>query len=147
SRFPIPFQPVAPGAIRPLSTPFLPPAAAFFYAVIFRTFAPIKIQAKEMPKLSRKAAEMPESPIRKLMPYAVRAKAEGKHIYHLHIGQPDSHTPGVVLDGLKNVDRSIIESSPSEGFAGYRKRLAAYYERSGISVKPEEILVTTGGSE
>lgn len=100
-----------------------------------------------MPKLSRKAAEMPESPIRKLMPYAVRAKAEGKHIYHLNIGQPDISTPQVVLDGMKNIDRSIIEYSPSEGFAGYRKKLAAYYERSGISVKPEEILVTTGGSE
>lgn len=100
-----------------------------------------------MPKLSRKAAEMPESPIRKLMPYAVQAKAEGKRIYHLNIGQPDIKTPEVVMERLRDLQRDIIEYSPSEGYAGYREKLAAYYVKNGIPVKPEEILVTTGGSE
>lgn len=100
-----------------------------------------------MPKLSRKAAEMPESPIRKLMPFAVEAKARGKKIYHLNIGQPDIKTPKVVIERLRSLERDIIEYSPSQGYEGYREKLAAYYKKSGIPVKPEEILVTTGGSE
>lgn len=100
-----------------------------------------------MPKLSRKAQEMPESPIRKLMPFAEKARAEGKRIIHLNIGQPDIKTPQVVLDRLKNLDRDVIEYSNSEGFGSYREKLAAYYQAQSIPVKTEEILITTGGSE
>ncbi len=100
-----------------------------------------------MPTISQKAHRMPESPIRKLMPFAVKAKAEGKKVLHLNIGQPDIKTPDVVLEKMKNIDRSVIEYAPSEGFAGYREKLAGYYQKRGIPVKPEEIMVTTGGSE
>jgi len=100
-----------------------------------------------MPKLSRKASEMPASPIRKLMPYANKARAEGKRIIHLNIGQPDIHTPEVVIDRLKNLDREIIEYSNSEGFTSYREKLAAYYREQDIPVKTEDIMITTGGSE
>jgi len=90
---------------------------------------------------------MPESPIRKLMPFAVKAKAEGKKVLHLNIGQPDIKTPDVVLEKMKSIDRTVIEYAPSEGFASYREKLATYYQNRGIPVKAEEIMVTTGGSE
>ena len=90
---------------------------------------------------------MPESPIRKLVPYAEKAKAQGKTVYHLNIGQPDIATPQVALDAIKNIDRSVIEYSHSAGFQSYRENLAAYYTRTGINVSPENIIITTGGSE
>jgi len=100
-----------------------------------------------MPKLSRKSAEMPESPIRKLMPFAEKAKAEGKRVIHLNIGQPDIKTPEVVMSCLKNLQRDVIEYSSSEGFASYREKLATYYQDQGIPAKTDDILITTGGSE
>lgn len=100
-----------------------------------------------MPKLSRKAFEMPESPIRKLMPFADKARAEGKRVIHLNIGQPDIKTPEVVMDRLRNINREVIEYSSSEGFASYREKLAAYYQGQNIPVKTEDIIITTGGSE
>lgn len=90
---------------------------------------------------------MPESPIRKLVPYAEKAKAKGKTVYHLNIGQPDIATPQVALDAIKNIDRSVIEYSHSAGFQSYRDNLAAYYTRTGINVSSEDIIITTGGSE
>ncbi len=90
---------------------------------------------------------MPESPIRKLMPYATAAKAAGKRVLHLNIGQPDIKTPEGVLTALKNIDREVIEYSNSEGFGPYREKLAAYYQANGIPVETEHIMVTTGGSE
>lgn len=90
---------------------------------------------------------MPESPIRKLVPYAEKAKAEGKTVFHLNIGQPDIATPQVALDAIKNMDRTVIEYSHSAGFQSYRDNLANYYQRIGINVTADEILVTTGGSE
>lgn len=114
---------------------------------VFFGLLPFLKRDTKMPKLSRKAAEMPESPIRKLMPFATRAKAAGKRIYHLNIGQPDIRTPQVAIDRLKDLQRDVIEYSPSQGFAGYREKLAAYYSANDIPVKPEEILITTGGSE
>lgn len=90
---------------------------------------------------------MPASPIRKLMPYATAAKAAGKRVLHLNIGQPDIKTPEVVLDTLKNMDREVIEYSNSEGFGPYREKLAAYYRSHGIPVETEHIMITTGGSE
>ena len=100
-----------------------------------------------MPTISQKAHRMPESPIRKLMPFAVKAKSEGKKVLHLNIGQPDIKTPDVVLEKMKSIDRTVIEYAPSEGFASYREKLASYYQNRGIPVKAEEIMVTTGGSE
>lgn len=100
-----------------------------------------------MPTLSKKGFDMPASPIRKLVPYAQEAKKQGKKVYHLNIGQPDIETPKVALDAIRNLKMNVIEYSNSEGIDSYRKGLAAYYQRSGIDVKTEEILITTGGSE
>ncbi len=90
---------------------------------------------------------MPQSPIRKLMPYAMRAKAMGKKIYHLNIGQPDIETPIGVLERMKTIQRKTIEYSNSEGFESYRIKLSEYYKKQGINALPEDILITTGGSE
>lgn len=90
---------------------------------------------------------MPESPIRKLVPYAEKAKASGKTVYHLNIGQPDIETPEVALNAIKNMDRKVIEYSHSAGFESYRNKLSAYYKSININVEPSEIIVTTGGSE
>jgi aspartate aminotransferase len=100
-----------------------------------------------MPKIAQKAVDMPASPIRKLVPYAEKAKKEGKIVYHLNIGQPDIETPQVALDAIKNMDRKVIEYSHSAGFESYRNGLAAYYQNTGINVNAEDILITTGGSE
>jgi aspartate aminotransferase len=100
-----------------------------------------------MPRLSKKAIDMPASPIRKLVPYAEKAKKEGKIVYHLNIGQPDIETPEVALNAIKNLDRKVIEYSHSAGFESYRNGLAAYYQKTGVNVNPEDIIITTGGSE
>lgn len=81
------------------------------------------------------------------MPYAMKAKAQGKKIYHLNIGQPDIETPQVVLERMKNIKRKTIEYSNSEGFESYRIKLSNYYHKQGIDALPENILITTGGSE
>jgi len=90
---------------------------------------------------------MPDSPIRKLAPFAVAAKAAGRKVLHLNIGQPDIQTPDVALEAVRNMDRTVIEYSPSDGFATYREGLSGYYHSVGVEVEPEQILVTTGGSE
>ncbi len=90
---------------------------------------------------------MPSSPIRKLAPYADAAKRNGVHVYHLNIGQPDIKTPQCGLDALKAVDRSILEYSPSDGYLSLRTKMVQYYAEYGIYLSPEEIIVTTGGSE
>lgn len=100
-----------------------------------------------MPKIAQKAVDMPASPIRKLVPYAEKAKQAGKIVYHLNIGQPDIETPQVALDAIKNMDRRVIEYSHSAGFESYRNGLSAYYKKTGINVNPEDIIITTGGSE
>lgn len=100
-----------------------------------------------MLQISQKAAAMPASPIRKLVPYATEAKSRGINIIHLNIGQPDIKTPQVVLDRISNLNRDIIEYSNSEGFYEYRVKLAEYYQSHNIPVQPAHILVTTGGSE
>ena len=87
-----------------------------------------------MPKLSSKGSIMPESPIRKLVPYAEEAKRQGKTVFHLNIGQPDIQTPEVSLDAIKNIDRKVIEYSHSTGYESYRKGLAKYYQSVGIDV-------------
>ena len=90
---------------------------------------------------------MPDSPIRKLAPFAVAAKAAGRKVLHLNIGQPDIQTPAVALDAVRNMDRTVIEYSPSDGFASYREGLSGYYSSVGVDVNPDQIIVTTGGSE
>ncbi len=90
---------------------------------------------------------MPASPIRKLIPYAEKAKKEGKTIYHLNIGQPDIETPQVMLDAIKNNTLKVIEYSHSAGIESYRKKLVGYYSRYDIHISFEDIMVTTGGSE
>jgi len=90
---------------------------------------------------------MPESPIRKLAPYADIAKQKGHKVYHLNIGQPDIKTPEVAIEAVKNIDLSIIEYSPSAGYESYRKKLAKFYQRQNVNVNSEDIIVTTGGSE
>lgn len=100
-----------------------------------------------MPVISKKAVQMPESPIRKLVPFAEKAKAQGKNVFHLNIGQPDIDTPQVALDAIKNMDRTVIEYSHSAGFQSYRDKLSKYYKSVGIDVEADDIIVTTGGSE
>lgn len=90
---------------------------------------------------------MPASPIRKLTPFADKAKKEGKHIYHLNIGQPDIETPQIMLDAVRNIDFKVWAYTPSEGTASYRNRLADYYNDLNYNVQAGDILVTNGGSE
>ena len=100
-----------------------------------------------MPKISSKAVNMPESPIRKLVPYAEKAKKSGTHVYHLNIGQPDIESPEVAMNAIKNIDLKVIEYSHSAGFESYREKLALNYKKQEIHVTAEDILITTGGSE
>ena len=100
-----------------------------------------------MPKISNKGKQMPESPIRKLVPYSEIAKKKGHKVYHLNIGQPDIKTPEVAMNAVKNIDLTILEYSHSAGNESYRKKLANYYTNQGISVNIEDIIITTGGSE
>ena len=100
-----------------------------------------------MPKISHRGHEMPSSPIRKLTPLANDAKARGVKVYHLNIGQPDLPTPQKAIDALSHVDRKVLEYSPSQGFLSLREKLVNYYKRFRILLTPDDIIVTTGGSE
>lgn len=100
-----------------------------------------------MPKVSHKADNMPSSPIRKLVPFAEKAKKEGRKIYHLNIGQPDIETPEVMLNAIRNSEIKVIEYSHSAGIESYRRKLAAYYQKYNMPVNMEDIIITTGGSE
>ncbi len=100
-----------------------------------------------MPQVSLKGQQMPESPIRKLVPYAEIAKKKGHKVYHLNIGQPDIKTPEVALQAVKNADISVLEYSHSAGFESYRNKLSQYYKNQGIPVETQDIIITTGGSE
>ena len=85
-----------------------------------------------MPFISKKGQTMPESPIRKLVPYAEAAKKKGTNVYHLNIGQPDIKTPQVALDAVKNNDIEVLSYARSEGSEGYREKLALYYQKNQI---------------
>jgi len=98
-------------------------------------------------KISQRAINMPSSPIRRLAPYADAAERNGVHVYHLNIGQPDIKTPQCGLDALRNVDRDILEYSPSDGYLSLRTKMVEYYAQYGIFLSPDEIIITSGGSE
>jgi aspartate aminotransferase len=100
-----------------------------------------------MPLISTRGAAMPASPIRKLVPFAEAAKKKGIKVYHLNIGQPDIETPPAIMDAVKNADIPVLEYSHSAGNESYRKKLVKYYQKTGINVSPQEIIITTGGSE
>ena len=104
------------------------------------------IKAKDM-QISNRSRSMQSSPIRKLAPFADAAKRQGIHVYHLNIGQPDIKTPVCGLEALKGVDRSILEYSPSQGMLSLRAKMVSYYAEYGIDLSPDEIIITTGGSE
>ena len=100
-----------------------------------------------MPQISQRGTNMPQSPIRKLAPLAARAAERGIHIYHLNIGQPDLPTPTVALDAIRNFKRTVLEYTPSQGFLSYRKKLVDFYAHYNIHTTPEDIIITSGGSE
>ncbi|MEY4962838.1 MAG: hypothetical protein RLZZ323_157 [Bacteroidota bacterium] len=100
-----------------------------------------------MPKLSTRGHSMPESPIRKLAPFADMAKKKGHKVYHLNIGQPDIKSPEIAVNAIKNIDLDIIEYGPSAGYESYRSKLAQFYTNQNVNVTTEDILITTGGSE
>ena len=100
-----------------------------------------------MPKISVRGNEMPASPIRKLAPLSDAAKARGIKVYHLNIGQPDLPTPQVAIDAIRNIDRRVLEYSPSAGFRSYREKLTRYYEKFNIHLTADDIIITSGGSE
>ena len=93
-----------------------------------------------MPKISNKGKEMPESPIRKLVPYSEMAKKKGLKVYHLNIGQPDIKTPEVAMNSIKNLDISVLEYSHSAGFESYRRKLSVYYTTHGLPINIEDII-------
>ncbi len=100
-----------------------------------------------MPKISNKGIQMPESPIRKLVPYAEIAKKKGNKVYHLNIGQPDIKTPEVAMNSIKNLDIKVLEYSHSAGFESYRTKLSQFYKNIGLPIDVADIIITTGGSE
>ncbi|MDR1503751.1 MAG: pyridoxal phosphate-dependent aminotransferase [Prevotella sp.] len=100
-----------------------------------------------MPHISQRGIEMPNSPIRKLAPLSDSAKARGLKVYHLNIGQPDLPTPEEALEAIRNIDRTILEYSPSDGYRSYREKLVGYYAKYNINVSADDIIITTGGSE
>lgn len=100
-----------------------------------------------MPEVSSKGARMPESPIRKLVPYAEIAYKQNKTVYHLNIGQPDIKSPQIAMDAVAHHNLEILAYTRSEGSEPYREKIAAYYNRNNIMVNASDIIVTTGGSE
>ncbi len=100
-----------------------------------------------MPNISVRGNEMPASPIRKLAPLSDAAKARGIKVYHLNIGQPDLPTPQAAIDAIRNIDRRVLEYSPSAGFRSYREKLTRYYEKFNIHLTADDIIITSGGSE
>lgn len=100
-----------------------------------------------MPEVSNRVKQAYQSPIRKLVPFANQAKANGKKVYHLNIGQPDLRTPEIAFDKIRNTEIKVLEYGPSAGNLSYRKKLVDYYTRFEVAVTSENIMVTTGASE
>ena len=121
------------------------------YRLSYPQFSTFNIQLSTylclMLTISNRGLQMPASPIRKLVPYAEAAKKKGTKVYHLNIGQPDIETPKQCMDAVRHSDFKILEYSHSAGNESYRKKLVQYYKKVGIEVTPEQIIITTGGSE
>lgn len=100
-----------------------------------------------MPEISKRSQQVPISPFRKLIALAEKAKANGKHIYHLNIGQPDIATPPEAIQKLRAADIKVLEYSPAAGYESYRQKMATYYQKFDMAVSPEDIMITTGASE
>jgi aspartate aminotransferase len=100
-----------------------------------------------MPNISQKGRLMPESPIRKLVPYAEAARARGLKIYPLNIGQPDIETPEVSLNAIHNYNQKVIAYSHSAGMISLREKLVEYYKSVNIDLEASEIIVGAGASE
>lgn len=100
-----------------------------------------------MPSISKKGNLMPESPIRKLVPFAEEAKKKGVHVFHLNIGQPDIKTPKAALEAVKNNTIDVIAYAPTSGSNSFRQKLVAYYKKNNIFISTDDVLVTTGASE
>lgn len=100
-----------------------------------------------MAETSKRINGIAASPIRKLAPLAEKAKARGVKVYHLNIGQPDIRTPEVAIEALRRIDRTVLEYSPSQGFLSLREKISVYYSRYGMDYSPDQIIVTSGGSE
>lgn len=100
-----------------------------------------------MPRHSNRGATLSQSPIRSLLPFARQAKASGKKVYHLNIGQPDIPTPPEALAAVKKIDEKIIEYGASEGLFSLRQKVASYYEKYQAGLTPQDVFVTTGASE
>ncbi|PKP35137.1 MAG: aspartate aminotransferase, partial [Bacteroidetes bacterium HGW-Bacteroidetes-17] len=100
-----------------------------------------------MPKISLKGQNMPESPIRKLVPYAEKAKSKGIKVHHLNIGQPDIKTPELALNAIRNFDQKVVAYSHSAGILSYRQKMVTYYEKHDIHITADDIIVSAGASE
>ena len=100
-----------------------------------------------MPKISKRGELMPESPIRKLVPYAEQAKKNGNQVYHLNIGQPDIKSPDIAINAVKNIKRVVFEYSHSAGLQSYREKISEYYSKLNLHITSEDIIVTNGASE
>ncbi len=100
-----------------------------------------------MPAVSKKGLSMPESPIRKLVPFAEKAYKANKTVFHLNIGQPDIKSPQIAMEAVASHHLEILAYTRSEGSEAYRNKISQYYHRNNIMVSGEEIIVTTGGSE
>ena len=100
-----------------------------------------------MLNISQRGIQMPASPIRKLAPLSDAAKADGVRVYHLNIGQPDLPSPASAIEAIRNIDRTTLEYSPSDGYRFYRENLVEYYKEFNIHLSPDEIIITAGGSE
>ncbi|MBF6610547.1 MAG: aminotransferase class I/II-fold pyridoxal phosphate-dependent enzyme, partial [Chryseobacterium sp.] len=101
-----------------------------------------------MPQISKRAENMPASPVRKLVPFATQAKQRGMKVYHLNIGQPDIKTPETAMEAIRNIDLSVLEYALSEGNIEYRNALVTYYHSLGFTdLTPNNFIVTNGGSE
>ncbi len=105
------------------------------------------VKNKKSRQISRRAVEVQESPIRKLIPYSDAAKKRGIHVYHLNIGQPDIETPPEFWNAVKNYPNKVLAYGHSQGQASYLKVLSDYYKRNNLDIEPENIIITTGGSE
>jgi len=100
-----------------------------------------------MPKISNKGQMMPASPIRKLVPFSDEAKRKGRKVFHLNIGQPDIETPEIARQAIRNFDEKVIAYSHSAGMLSYRKKLVQYYEKIGIRITADDIIIAAGASE